>query len=78
MNPMETAELTDLIRQLRDDRGYTVILIEHEMRVVRDVSDRVVVLDHGVKIAEGDYKTVSHDPNVIEAYLGRPSEAHNA
>lgn len=78
MNPMETAELTDLIRQLRDDRGYTVILIEHEMRVVRDVSDRVVVLDHGVKIAEGDYKTVSHDPDVIEAYLGRPSEAHNA
>ena len=74
MNPKETAELTDLIRQLRDDRGYTVVLIEHEMRVVRDVSDRVVVLDHGEKIAEGDFETVSHNPDVIEAYLGRPAE----
>jgi len=74
MNPKETAELTDLIRQLRDDKGYTVVLIEHEMRVVRDVSDRVVVLDHGEKIAEGDFETVSHNPDVIEAYLGRPAE----
>jgi len=74
MNPMETAELTDLIRQLRDEKGYTVVLIEHEMRVVRDVSDRVVVLDHGVKIAEGDYQTISQDPEVVAAYLGRPAE----
>lgn len=75
MNPKETGELTDLIRQLRDERDFTVVLIEHEMRVVRDVSDRVIVLDHGVKIAEGNYKTISEDPGVIEAYLGRPADA---
>lgn len=74
MNPQETAELTELINQLRDERGFTIVVIEHEMRVVRDVSDRVVVLDHGVKIAEGDYETVSTNPEVIEAYLGRPAE----
>lgn len=78
MNPRETAEMTDLIRQLRDERGLTIVVIEHEMRVVRDVSDRVVVLDHGVKIAEGDYDTVSTNPEVVEAYLGRPTEAGHA
>jgi ABC-type branched-subunit amino acid transport system ATPase component len=77
MNPRETAEMTDLIKQLRDERGFTIVVIEHEMRVVRDVSDRVVVLDHGVKIAEGDYESVSTNPDVIEAYLGRPAERHN-
>ena len=75
MNPKETAELTGLIRGLRDERGFTVVLIEHEMRVVRDVSDRVVVLDHGTQIAGGTYAEVSHDELVIEAYLGRPAEA---
>jgi branched-chain amino acid transport system ATP-binding protein len=75
MNPKETAELTDLIGKLRDDRGLTVVVIEHDMKVVENVSDRVVVLDHGVKIAEGDYDEVSTNENVIEAYLGRPAEA---
>jgi branched-chain amino acid transport system ATP-binding protein len=75
MNPRETLELTELIAKLRDDRGFTVVVIEHDMRVVRDVSDRVVVLDHGVKIAEGSYDQVSQDEDVIEAYLGRPATA---
>ena len=70
MNPRETAELTGLIRKLREERGFTVVVIEHDMRVVRDVSDRVIVLDHGVKIAEGSYDDVSSNEAVIEAYLG--------
>ena len=74
MNPKETAELTELIGKLRDDRGLTVVVIEHDMKVVQNVSDRVVVLDHGVKIAEGDYDEVSTNEDVIEAYLGRPAE----
>jgi len=74
MNPRETTELTELIGRLRSDRGFTVALIEHDMKLVGDVSDRVVVLDHGVKLIEGDYKTVSTDDAVIEAYLGRPAE----
>ncbi len=73
MNPRETRELTELIKRLRDEKGKTIVLIEHEMRVVRDVSDRVAVLDHGVKIAEGTYDEVSSDAEVIEAYLGRPA-----
>ncbi len=76
MNPSETAELTGLITKLRDERGFTIVVIEHEMKVVRDVSDRVVVLDHGVQIAEGTYDQVSTNEDVIEAYLGRPAEAH--
>jgi ABC-type branched-subunit amino acid transport system ATPase component len=76
MNPSETGELTGLIRELRDQKGFTVVVIEHAMRVVRDVSDRVVVLDHGVKIAEGDYEHVSTNEDVIEAYLGRSDAGH--
>lgn len=74
MNPRETRELTELIGRLRDERGYTVVLIEHDMQVVRNVSDRVVVLDHGVKLTEGSYEEVSTNEDVIEAYLGRPAD----
>ena len=78
MNPRETRELTELIGELRDERGFTIVVIEHDMRVVRDVSDRVAVLDHGIKIAEGSYDEVSSDDGVIEAYLGRPAPTGEA
>ncbi len=76
MNPQETAELTRLIRRVRDDLGVTVLLIEHDMRVVMGISERVTVLDHGAKIAEGDPETVRTDEHVIEAYLGKGAAAH--
>ncbi len=71
MNPQETLELTRLIRRLRDEKRLSILFIEHDMRVVKGVSDRVVVLDYGRKIAEGPYDEVAHNPQVIEAYLGR-------
>jgi ABC-type branched-subunit amino acid transport system ATPase component len=71
MNPSETEELTELIGRLRDEKGFTIIVIEHDMKVVRGVSDRVVVLDYGRKIAEGSYAEISEDERVLEAYLGR-------
>jgi ABC-type branched-subunit amino acid transport system ATPase component len=74
MNPRETVELTELIGRLRNEKGFTIVLIEHDMRVVRNVSDRVVVLDHGVKLTEGSYDEVSTNEAVIEAYLGRPAQ----
>ena len=75
MNPVESARLTEQIGLLRSDWGFTVVLIEHDMNVVRDVSDRVVVLDHGEAIAQGSYEEVSTNPAVIEAYLGRKAAA---
>jgi len=70
MNPNETLEITELIGKLRDELGLTIILIEHDMGVVGGISDRVIALDHGEKIAEGTYDAVATDPAVIEAYLG--------
>jgi ABC-type branched-subunit amino acid transport system ATPase component len=70
MNPVETHEMTELIGKLRTEGGYTILVIEHDMHVVEGISDRVVALDHGVKIAEGSFEAVATDERVIEAYLG--------
>jgi len=74
MNPHETIEMTQMIARLRDERGYTIFLIEHDMRVVGGISDRVIVQDHGKKIAEGSYEEVINNPEVVEAYLGRKAK----
>jgi len=71
MNPAETAQMTGFIRSLRDELGVTILLIEHEMRVVMGISERITVLDYGERIAEGSPQQIRNDPRVIEAYLGR-------
>ena len=73
MNPRETAQLTSLIGRLRSELGLTILLIEHDMRVVMGISDRVTVLDHGEKIAEGQPEEIRANDRVIEAYLGKQS-----
>ena len=75
MNPQETADLQNLIARLRSELGITVLLIEHDMKVVMRISDRVSVLDYGLKIAEGTPDDIRHDARVIEAYLGRGAAA---
>ena len=76
MNPVETHEITELIGQLRTEGGYTILVIEHDMHVVEGISDRVIALDHGEKIAEGTFEQVATDPRVVEAYLGTSATEH--
>jgi branched-chain amino acid transport system ATP-binding protein len=75
MNPNETHEITELIGKLRNEGGFTILVIEHDMHVVEGISDRVVALDHGLKIAEGTFEAVATDPQVVEAYLGTGGSA---
>jgi branched-chain amino acid transport system ATP-binding protein len=75
MNPHETHEITELIGKLRDDAGYSILVIEHDMHVVEGISDRVIALDHGIKIAEGLFDEVATHPLVVEAYLGVRGES---
>ena len=75
MNPQETEEVTQLFRSIRDDKGITILLIEHDMRVVMNISEQIMVMDYGEKIAEGSPAQIRNNARVIEAYLGRGAVA---
>jgi branched-chain amino acid transport system ATP-binding protein len=74
LNPRETSELNQLLEFIRREHDTSVLLIEHDMGVVMEISDHIVVLDYGIKISDGDAETVRHDPKVIAAYLGVEDE----
>ena len=76
MNPLETEQAIKLFRRIRDERGITVLLIEHDMRVVMNISERITVMDYGEKIAEGTPTEIRANPRVVEAYLGKGAVAN--
>ena len=75
MNPLETRELDELIVRIRDQEGITILLIEHDMKLVMSLSDRIYVVDYGKKIAQGTPEEIKHNPAVIKAYLGEDADA---